>query len=99
VDEFPAGKKAVGSCIVFKKKLNEYSNCIKFKVYIVAKGFLQVISKDFSKTFSSITKFTILQVFLTLAAYLDFKIYQVDIVAAYLQDNLNKEIYSFKQVG
>jgi len=31
--------------------------------------------------------------FLALATHLNFEIHQVDIVAAYLQDNLNKEIY------
>jgi len=79
-----AGKKSVGSHIVFKKKLNEHDNCIKFKACIVAKGFSQVPNKDFSETFSSVAKFTILWMFLTLAIYLDFEIYQVDVIAAYL---------------
>ena len=92
VNELSAGKKAVGSHIIFKKKLNEHGNCIKFKTYIVAKDFSQVFSKDFSETFSSVAKFTTLQIFLALAAYLDFEIYQVDIIAVYLQDNLDKEI-------
>ena len=34
-----AGKKAVRSHIVFKEKLDEHGNCVKFKVYIVAKDF------------------------------------------------------------
>ena len=70
-----AGKKAVGSCIVFKKKLNEYDNCIKFKVCIVAKGFSQDFGKEFSKNFSSIAKFTILWIFFILVVYLDFDIH------------------------
>jgi len=57
------------------EKLNEYGNYIKFKTYIVAKGFLQISSKNFSKTFSFVAKFTILQMFLALAVYLDFEIY------------------------
>jgi len=93
VNELPAGKKAVGSRIVFKKKLDEHSNRVKFKAYIVAKDFSQVPSKDFSETFSSVAKFTTLWVFLALVAYLDFKIHQVDIVAAYLQGDLDEEIY------
>jgi len=88
-----AGKKAVGSYIVFKKKLDEHGNCIKFKVCIVAKSFSQVTSKDFSETFSSVAKFTILWIFFVLTVYLDFDIHQVDVVTAYLQGNLDKEIY------
>jgi len=93
VNELSAGKKAIGSYIVFKKKLDEYGNCVKFKTHIVAKDFSQVSGKDFSETFSFRAKFTILQVFLALAIYLDFEIYQVDIVATYLQGNLDEEIY------
>ena len=75
MNELPAGKKAVGSHIIFKEKLNEHGNCIKFKTYIVAKGFSQVFGKNSSETFSSVAKFTILQIFLVIAAYLDFEIY------------------------
>ena len=75
MNKLPAGKKTVGSHIIFKEKLNEHGNCIKFKINIVAKGFSQVSSKDFSETFSSVAKFIILQMFLALAAYLDFEIY------------------------
>ena len=57
------------------EKLNKHGNYIKFKTYIVAKGFLQISSKNFSKTFSSVAKFTILQMFLALAVYLDFETY------------------------
>ena len=93
VDKLPASKKAVGSHIILKEKLIEHGNHIKFKAHIVAKGFSQVTSKDFTENFSFIAKFTTLQIFLALAAYLDFEIYQVGVVAAYLQDDLDKEIY------
>ena len=93
MNELLASKKAIESHIIFREKLDKHGNCVKFKAHIVAKGFLQVLSKDFSETFSSVAKFTTLWVFLTLVAYLDFKIHQVNIVAVYLQDDLDKEIY------
>jgi len=40
VDELLASKKAVGSHIILKEKLNEHGNYVKFKAHIVAKGFL-----------------------------------------------------------
>ena len=43
--------------------------------------------------FSSITKLTIFCIFLALVAFLDFEIYQVNIVAVYLQKKLDEEIY------
>jgi len=60
VDKLPDSKKAVGSYIIFKEKLDEHSNHVKFKACIVAKGFSQVSGKDFSETFSSVAKFTAL---------------------------------------
>ena len=86
-------KKAVGSQIVFKEKLDGHGNQVKFKARIVAKGFLQVPGEDFTETFSSVAKFNTLQIFLTLAVFMDYEIHQVDVVAAYLRGNLNKEIY------
>jgi len=93
VNTIPKGKKVVGSQIVFKEKLDGHSQRIKFKARIVAKGFSQVPREDFTETFSSVAKFTTLHVFLALSAHLDFEIHQVDVVAAYLQGDLDKEIY------
>jgi len=92
MDKLPASKKAIESHIIFKEKLDKHSNHIKFKTYIVAKGFLQVPSKNFSENFSFVAKFTTLQVFLTLVAYLNFEIHQTDIIIAYLQNDLDEEI-------
>jgi len=86
-------KKAMGSCIVYHKKVNGYGNYIKFKACIIAHGFSQVPSKDYSETFFSVVKFTTLYIFLLLVAFLDFDIYQVDIGGTYLEGNLDENIY------
>jgi len=93
VNKLPSGKRAVGSCIVFKEKLDENDQQTKFKARIIAKGFSQVPGQDFMEMFSSVAKFTTLRIFLALATYLDFEIHQVDIIAAYLQGDLDEEIY------
>jgi len=82
-----------GSQIVFMEKLDGHGRQIKFKARIVAKGFSQVPGEDFTETFSSVAKFTTLRVFLALSAHLNFEIHQVDVVAVYLQEDLDKEIY------
>jgi len=60
VEHLPNDKKAVGSRIVFKEKLDGYRKHVKFKAWIVAQGFLQVPGLDFTKTFSSVARFTML---------------------------------------
>jgi len=97
MNELLASKKAVGSHIVFKKKLDKHDNCVKFKAHIVAKDFSQVPGKNFSENFLFVAKFTTLWVFLALTVYLDFNIHQFNIITAYLQGNLDEEIYSLKQ--
>ena len=78
---------------MFKEKLDGNGQRTKFKARIVAKDFSQVPGQDFTEIFSSVAKFTTLRIFLALAAYLDFEIHHVDVVTAYLQGNLDEEIY------
>jgi len=73
--------------------LDGHGNHLKFKAQIVAQGFSQVPGLDFIETFLSVAKFMILQIFLALTAFLDLELHQVDIVGAYLQGDLDEEIY------
>jgi len=89
----PNDKKAVGSRIVFKEKLDGYGKHVKFKAQIVTQGFSQVPGLDFTETFSSVARFTTLRIFLVLTAFLNLELHQVDVVGAYLQGDLDEEIY------
>ena len=80
----------MGSRIVFYEKWDGHGNLIKFKACIVAKGFSQISEED---TFSSVAKFSTLQIFLAYVAYLDWDLHHVDVVTAYLHGPLDKEIY------
>jgi len=71
VDGLPNRRKAIGNHIVFHEKRDGYSNLVKFKACIVAKGFSQIPREDFTDTFSSVAKFSTLQIFLSYIAYLD----------------------------
>lgn len=83
----------MGSRIVFKDKLDGQGNHVKYKARIVAKGYSQIPGEDFTETFSSVAKFSTLRIFLALAASLDYEVHQLDVVAAYLQGDLDEEIY------
>ncbi|KAJ3569220.1 hypothetical protein NP233_g5191 [Leucocoprinus birnbaumii] len=93
VDEIPEGRRLVGGRFVFKNKLDAHGALAKRKTRIVAQGFSQVPGEDFNETFASVPKFTTLRVFVTLAAYLNWEIHQVDVVAAFLNGDLEEEIY------
>ena len=93
IEHLPNNKKAIGNRIVFKEKLDGYGKHIKFKAQIVTQGFSQVPGLDFTETFSLVARFTMLWIFLALTAFLNLKLHQVDIVGAYLQGDLDEEIY------
>jgi len=52
-----------------------------------------VLGLDFTETFSSVARFTILWIFLALTAFLNLELHQVDVIGAYLQRDLDEEIY------
>ena len=93
VDILLEEKKAIGSKVVLKEKLDEQGNCLKFKACIVEQGFSQIPGINYNEMFLSVAKFTTLQIFLTLAAMLNVEIYQVDVVRVYLEGKLDEDIY------
>ncbi|KAJ3485148.1 hypothetical protein NLI96_g5163 [Meripilus lineatus] len=95
VSELPEGRKAIGSRVVYREKHDGEGKLDKFKVRIVAKGFSQVPGRDFNPLFvsSSVFRTTTLRTLLSLVAHEDWEIHQVDVVGAYLQGDLDEEIY------
>jgi len=81
------------SYIVFHKKQNGHRNLVKFKMCIVTKDFSQISKEDFMDIFSFVTKFFTLWIFLAYVTYLDWDLYYVDIVTAYLHGSFDKKIY------
>ena len=81
------------SKIVLKEKHDGDGNIVKLKARIVAKGFDQVPGQDYELTFASVAKFTTLRMLLSIVAHEDWELHQVDVVGAYLQGDLDEEIY------
>ena len=62
---------------------------MKFKVRLVAQGFLQVYEVDYQETFTSTVCRESLRMYLTLMTLYDLKLHQMDIKAAYLSGELD----------
>jgi hypothetical protein len=56
-------------------------------------GFSQVPGQDYGMTYTSVAKFTTLCALLSLAAREDWEVHHIDVKGAYLQGDLEEEIY------
>src|SRR6266851_1431459 len=89
----PKGRKIVGSKWVFCVKRGPDGTIQKYKARLVTQGFTQVKGINFNQTFTPVAKFSSLHTIFTLATEHDLEIHQMDVKAAYLNTDLNEEIY------
>ena len=72
--ELPAGRKSIGSKWVFKKKTNAKGKVEKYKAWLVAKGYSQVLGTDFDDIFSPVAKVTSIRLLLSVVVAFDFEV-------------------------
>ena len=92
--DLPAGRKAVRSKWVFKRKID-----LRYRARLVAKGFTQIFGLDYDETFSPVARFESLRLLLALAALEDWEIHQMDVKSAFLNGLLDEEIYMEQPEG
>ena len=89
----PPGRKAIGCKWVLKTKTDADGKVVKHKARLVAQGFSQQPGIDFEETFAPVGRSTSLRILLTLAAAHDLEVHQADVEGAYLNGELDRELY------
>ncbi|KAL5827481.1 hypothetical protein ACOSQ4_019278 [Xanthoceras sorbifolium] len=97
--ELPNGAKAIGCKWVFKTKKDSLGNIERYKARLVAKGFTQKEGIDYTETFSPVSKKDSLRVILALVAQFDFELQQMDVKTAFLNGDLEDEVYMKQPEG
>ena len=91
--EAPTNCKIINSKWVFKIKCGPNSEIDKYKARLIMKGYTQVEGLDYMDTFAPVTKFTTIHSLLALAAQHDLEVHQIDVKVAFLNSELDEEIY------
>ncbi|CCA77031.1 hypothetical protein PIIN_11016 [Serendipita indica DSM 11827] len=95
----PQGKKAIGSRWVFKIKRDADGSISKYKGRIVAKRYAQREGIDYTETFAPTVRFGALRTIIALAALEDWELESVDISTAFLNGEIDAEVYMRKPEG
>lgn len=96
--DLPRGKKPIGPKWVYKLKRDSARTLVKYKVHLVAKGYVK------NEVFASVARIETVWLLIALAAQRGWEIHNMDIKSAFLNGKLVKEVYvsqppSFVQKG
>jgi hypothetical protein len=89
----PRDVNVIGTRWVFKNKQGEDGEVVRNKVCLVAQGYNQVEGLDFGDTFAPIAPLETIRILLTFATSKGFKLYQMDVKSAFLNDVIQEEMY------
>lgn len=89
----PEGKHVVGSKWVFKVKRDENGCVQRYKARLVAQGYTQAEGIDYSEVFSPVVRSTTIRSLLALSSAKNWEVHQMDVKSAFLQGNLEEEVY------
>ena len=89
----PKDKNVIGTKWIFKNKLNESGDVIRNKARLVCKGYAQQEGIDFEETFAPVARLEAIRMFLALSIFQKFKVFQMDVKSAFLNGDLDEEVY------
>lgn len=96
--QLPNGKKVIGCKWVFQLK-NTNVNKPKYKSRLVAKGYTQSFGEDYDETFAPVGKFVTLRTVLAVSAVRKYIVKHLDVKSAFLNGNIQEEIYMEQPQG
>ena len=91
--DLPKGKQPVGCKWIFTVKYKSDGRVERYKTRLVAKGFTQTYGIDYQETFAHVAKLHTMRVLLSLAVNLDWTLQQLDVKNAFLNGDLENEVY------
>ena len=97
--DLPKGYRPISSKWIFKKKLRSNGSIDKYKAKLVIRGFHQKKGINYFDTYSPVTKIATIRSLIALAAIFDLTVHQMDVKTAFLNGDLEEEIYMTQPEG
>ncbi|KAJ0539592.1 putative RNA-directed DNA polymerase [Helianthus annuus] len=97
--ELPNDVKPVGCKWVFKTKLDPNGNVERYKARLVAKGYTQKEGIDYQETFSPVSRKDSLRIVMALVAHFDLELHQMNVKTAFLNGDLDEDVYMKQPEG
>ena len=95
--DLPNGRKPIGCKWVFKKKPE--ADGVRYKARLVAKGFSQKYGEDYDEVFAPVARAPTIRLLLSMAEKMKLHVRQFDVKTAFLNGNLEEEIYMTQPEG
>lgn len=89
----PKNKQVIQSKYVFRVKTNQFGAIERYKARICAKGYSQTHGIDYNETFAPVLRPESLRFMIAYAASQNQKIYNLDVETAFLNGDLEEEVY------
>jgi hypothetical protein len=97
--DIPSDRKAVENKWIFKEKTDTDGNVTVYKARLVTKGFRQIQGVHYDEKFSPVAMLKSILILLAIAAYFDYEIWQMDVKTAFLNGNIEEELYMVQLEG
>ncbi|CAM8900210.1 unnamed protein product [Rhodiola kirilowii] len=97
--DLPPGHKALGNKWIFRKKMKVDGNNDKFKARLVIQGFRQKYGMDYFDTYAPVARISTIRLLIALASIPKLLIHQMDVKIAFLNGDLEEEIYMKQPEG
>ena len=97
--KLPQHRKTVGCKWIFKRKVRADGSIERYKARLVAQGYSQKPGQDYDETFCPVVRFESVRSVIAMAAQHGLLLHQMDVTSAFLNGDLEEEIYMSQPEG